>query len=56
MNEVAAAADAVATEVAMAFAVSWKPLMYSNTRAVRMTASTRISAVVMAQAFLRTTP
>src|SRR5688500_14415515 len=33
----------VATTVAMEFAVSWKPLMYSNTSAVRMTSRTRVS-------------
>src|SRR5690625_4297312 len=33
----------VATTVAMEFAVSWKPLMYSNTSAVNTTTSTRVS-------------
>jgi hypothetical protein len=29
-------------QVAMALAVSWKPLMYSNTRAARMTRNTKV--------------
>src|SRR5690606_9011820 len=35
----------VATTVAMEFAVSWKPLMYSKVSATRMTTSTRVSTV-----------
>jgi len=35
----------VATTVAMEFAVSWKPLMYSNTSATNTTTSTRESIV-----------
>src|SRR5688572_11271880 len=42
----------VATLVAMALAVSWKPLMYSNARAIMMT---QITKVIGAQAFFNAT-
>ena len=37
----------VATDVAIAFALSWKPLVKSKNNAVRMTTVTRNTAVVM---------
>src|SRR5690606_33632692 len=43
----------VATTVAMELAVSWKPLMYSNTRATSTTTSTSNRAVVMGSGVLQ---
>ena len=44
----------VETTVAMELAVSWKPLMYSNTSATRMTVRMRVIAAAAAQEFFRT--
>ena len=44
----------VDTTVAMELAVSWKPLMYSNTRATRITVSRRVMGQWVAQEFLST--
>ena len=44
----------VATTVAIELAVSWKPLMNSNTSAVSTTTSTRVSIGVRPQLFLST--
>lgn len=44
----------VATTVAIELAVSWKPLMNSNTSAVNTTSRTRVSMTVAPQLFLST--
>jgi len=44
----------VATTVAMELAVSWKPLMNSNTNAATITTSTRVNIAAARQLFLST--
>src|SRR6478735_6799148 len=43
----------VATTVAMELAVSWKPLMYSNTSAITITLKTRVSSTARASGILQ---
>ena len=43
----------VATTVAIEFAVSWNPLMYSKASAISTTASTRVSSIDIAAAPVR---
>src|SRR5436305_1855041 len=43
----------VATTVAIALAVSWKPLMYSNTSAIRITTKINVMALARASGVLQ---